>query len=65
MFKDDSESEECVEIKRNNSLMLPLTEKDLSAVVEVFQALQPLGEDWAGVKLEVCLCRHCGLLCIV
>ena len=53
MFKDDSESEECVEINRNNSLMMPLTEKDLPAVVEMFQTLQPIGEDWSGVKLEV------------
>ena len=42
-----------MEISRNNSLAMVLNPEDMPAIAQIFQSLEPLVEDWAGIKLVV------------
>ena len=45
--------EVCLEINRNNSLTMVMSAEDMPVIAKGFQALEPLLENWSGIRLEV------------
>ena len=45
--------EVCMEINRNNSLTMVMSAEDMPIIAKGFQALEPLLENWSGIRLEV------------
>ena len=42
-----------MEINRNNSLTMVMSAEDMPIIAKGFQALEPLLENWSGIRLEV------------
>ena len=45
--------EVCLEINRNNSLTMVMSAEDMPIIAKGFQVLEPLLENWSGIRLEV------------
>ena len=45
--------EVCLEMNRNNSLTMVMSAEDMPIIAKGFQALEPLLENWSGIRLEV------------
>ena len=45
--------EVCLEMNRNNSLTMVMSAEDMPIIAKGFQVLEPLLENWSGIRLEV------------